>query len=273
MHWTPSKIDNGSWMSIPSIKSSWGHLQAIANDGLKGGFPVSWAEWKCCTTVLWQGNASKYCAYQAHDANPMTRNQDPWWLGWILCNAKRRATESHCMVFQGICWCHRVRQSRSVFQLSPQCKIPSVECSSNSTHVFSVQQAAVYMVHCTWFTRWRKHKPPGQDTVHPWMGRSPDSDLKLTAWCISAWLKCLFIIVAAELIVPGILPFVQTLAAGSINHTTDMMIGKETHYPLMQPMHDGSYHQASFRHPNHFNCPYMCNPIRCKPSSTDAAAR
>jgi len=42
---------------------------------------------------------------------------------------------------------------------------------------FQCDEQAVHIVRCTGSTRWRKHNPPRNDTVHLWMGTSPDSHL------------------------------------------------------------------------------------------------
>ena len=49
----------------------------------------------------------------------------------------------------------------------------------------------VHMVHCTGSARWRKPKPPGNDTVLPWMGTSLDPHIILITAYIPACLKCI----------------------------------------------------------------------------------
>jgi len=56
---------------------------------------------------------------------------------------------------------------------------------------FQCDEQAVHMVRCTGSTRWRKHKPPRNDTVLLWMGMSSDSHFQSTAGGIPVWLKCL----------------------------------------------------------------------------------
>jgi len=43
---------------------------------------------------------------------------------------------------------------------------------------FQCDEHRVYMVCCSWSTRWRKHKPPTNDTVLLWMGTTPYSHCK-----------------------------------------------------------------------------------------------
>ena len=114
----------------------------FVNDSPKRGVSVSRAECKCCKTTSQQWYASNQSAYQANDEKPATRNQNPWWFGWVVCNAKRGATELHCLVFQESCLLHRLRRSQSVFQSSQQGKIHSEQHSSNSANVFSMRQAS-----------------------------------------------------------------------------------------------------------------------------------
>ena len=106
---------------------------------------------------------------------------------------------------------------------------------------FQCDEQAVHMVRCTGSTRWRKHKPPRNDTVLLWMGTSPDSHFKSTAGRIPARLKCLFVVEDAESSVKGLLALVQTFATGPIRQTAGMVIVEERHQPPMQPLHDGSY--------------------------------
>jgi len=106
---------------------------------------------------------------------------------------------------------------------------------------FQCDEQGVHMVCCTGSTRWRKHKPPRNDTVLLWMGTSPDSHFKSTAGVIPVRLKCLFIFEDAESSLKGLLALVQTLATGPICQTTGMVIVEERHPPPMQHLHDGSY--------------------------------
>jgi hypothetical protein len=99
----------------------------------------------------------------------------------------------------------------------------------------------VHMVRCTGSTRWRKHKPPRNDTVRLWIGTSLDSHFKSTAGGIPARLKCLFVVEDAESRVTGLLALVQTVETGPIGQTAGTVIFEESHQPLMQPLHDGSY--------------------------------
>jgi len=106
---------------------------------------------------------------------------------------------------------------------------------------FQCDKQAVHMVHYTGSARWRKHKPQRNDIVLLWMERSPDSNFKSTAGCIPTWLKCLFIIENAEFSVKGLLALVQMFGTEPIYQSAGMVIVKEKHQPLMQPLHDGSY--------------------------------
>ena len=100
---------------------------------------------------------------------------------------------------------------------------------------------AAYMVHCTGSTRWRNHQQPRNDTLLLWMGMSPDSHFKMTAGCIPAHIKCLFIVDDAKSSGTGLLVLVQTFATGLIRQTAGMVIVGERHQPPVQPLHDGSY--------------------------------
>jgi len=62
----------------------------------------------------------------------------------------------------------------------------------------------------------------------------------LTAELIPARLKRLFIVKVPELRVEGLLASVQTFASWPIHQTAGMVIVKERHEPLMQPLRDGS---------------------------------
>jgi hypothetical protein len=139
---------------------------------------------------------------------------------------------------------------------------------------FQSDEQVVHMVFCTGSTRWRKHKPTRNDTVLLWMGTSPDSHFKLTAGCIPARLKCLFVVEDAEWSVKRLLALVQTFATGPIRQTGGMVIVEGRHQPPMQPLHDGSYSRKHlFRCQNHLYRPYMRDQRSCTPSSADAAAR
>jgi len=106
---------------------------------------------------------------------------------------------------------------------------------------FQFDEQAVHIVCCTGSTRWRKHKPPRNNTVLLWMGTSPVSHIVSTAGCNPAWLKCLFVIVDAESSITGLLGLVQTFPTVPIRQTAAKEIFKERHQPLMQPLNDGSY--------------------------------
>jgi hypothetical protein len=97
------------------------------------------------------------------------------------------------------------------------------------------------MVRCTGSKRWRKHKPPRNDTVHLWMGTSLDSHFKSTAGRIPTWLKCLFIVKDARSKVKWLLALVRMFATGLRRQTAGMEIVEERYQPRMQPLHDGSY--------------------------------
>jgi hypothetical protein len=105
---------------------------------------------------------------------------------------------------------------------------------------FQCDQQAVHMIHCTGSTRWRKHKPPRNDTVLLWMGTSPDSHIKSSVGCIPAWLMCLFVVEDAKSSVKWLLPLVQTFATGPIRQTAGVVIVKERYQSPMQLLHDGS---------------------------------
>jgi len=102
-------------------------------------------------------------------------------------------------------------------------------------------EPAVHMVRCTGSTRWRKHKPPRNDTVLLWMGTSPDSHMKSAAGCIPARRKCVFVAKDAESTVKGLLVSIQKFTTGPIRQAASMIIVDERHQPPMQPLHDGSY--------------------------------
>jgi len=104
-------------------------------------------------------------------------------------------------------------------------------------------EQAVQMVCCTGSTRWRKHKPPRNDTVLLWMGTSPDSHLRSTAGRILARLKCPFFVEDAQSSIKGLVALVQTFATGPIRQTAGMAILEERHQPAMQALHDGRYHR------------------------------
>jgi len=89
----------GSWISITTIKSSWGHIPDIRTKSPTQGVSLLSAESQRCTTMSWWWNTSNQSANQGNDENPTTRNLDPRWLCLVVCNGKRGATESHCLVF------------------------------------------------------------------------------------------------------------------------------------------------------------------------------
>jgi len=96
------------------------------------------------------------------------------------------------------------------------------------------------MVSCTGSTRWRKHKPPINDTVLLCMGMSPKSHFKSTAGCIPTRLQCLVAVGNAELIFKVQLSLVQMFATGSIHQTAGMMIVEQRQKPPTELLHDGS---------------------------------
>jgi len=110
---------------------------------------------------------------------------------------------------------------------------------------FQCDEQAVHLVGCTGSTRWRKRKPPRNDTVLHWMGTSLDCHFKLTAGRIPAQLKSCFVVQDAELGVQGLVALAQTFATGPIRQTAGMLIFEERHQPPMQPLQDGSYHHMS----------------------------
>ena len=75
------------------------------------------------------------------------------------------------------------------------------------------------------------------------MGTSPDSRLKTTVGRIAARLKCLPVVDDAEWSVEGLLASVQMFATRPIRQTAGMVIIEERYQPLIQPLHDGSYHR------------------------------
>jgi len=106
---------------------------------------------------------------------------------------------------------------------------------------FQCDQAAVHSVRCTGCIRWRKHKPPRNDTVHFWMVMSADSHSKSTAECIPAQLNCLFVIEDAQSSVKQLVALVRTFATGLIPQTAGMVIVEERHQPPIQPFNQGIY--------------------------------
>jgi len=109
--------------------------------------------------------------------------------------------------------------------------------------VTSVQcdEQAVYIVRCTGSRRWRKHKPPRNNTVLLWMGTSPDSYFKSTAGGIPALLKCLVVVEDAESSIGGLLAFVKMFPTGPIRQTNGMVIVEEEYQPPMRFLHNESY--------------------------------
>jgi len=75
------------------IESLWGHLQDFANTSLKGGVSLLRTDSKRCKRMSWQWCVSNKTANQVNAEKPMTRNQNPRWLGQVVYNAKRRATD------------------------------------------------------------------------------------------------------------------------------------------------------------------------------------
>jgi len=116
-----------------------------------------------------------------------------------------------------------------------QIRVMSIECD----------EQAVHMVWSTGTTRWRTHKPWRNDTVRLWIVPTQDSRFNLTPRWIQAHLKYLFIIPDAESSVDGLLDLVQTFETGLIRKTAGMLIVKQRHQPLIQPLHDGRYHCKS----------------------------
>jgi len=78
------------------------------------------------------------------------------------------------------------------------------------------------------------------------MGISPDSHWKLTAGCIPARLKCIFVVKDAESSIKGLLALVQTFATWPILQTAGMVIVEERHQPAMQSMRDESCRHEPF---------------------------
>jgi len=99
--------------------------------------------------------------------------------------------------------------------------------------LFECDEQAVHMVCRTGSTRWRKHKPPRNDTVLLWMGTRLDSHLKLTAECIPSRLKCLFIVKDDLSNINRLLALVRTFATGPILQTAGMVIVEERDQPPM----------------------------------------
>jgi len=104
---------------------------------------------------------------------------------------------------------------------------------------------AVHMVRCPWSTRWRMYKPPRNDTVRVWMGRSPDSQFKFTAECIPTQLKCLFGVDDAEASITRLPTSVQTFGTAPIHRIAGMVIIDMRPRPSIQPLHDASYCRKS----------------------------
>jgi len=106
---------------------------------------------------------------------------------------------------------------------------------------FPCNEQVVHMVHCTVSTKSRMHKPPRNDTLLLWMGTSSDSRIKLTAGCIPAQLKCLFVVKNAESSIKRLLVMVETFGTGPKLQTATMVIVEERNQLLMQPLHDANY--------------------------------
>jgi hypothetical protein len=105
---------------------------------------------------------------------------------------------------------------------------------------FQCHEQAVHLVRCTGSTRWRKHKPPRNDSVLLRMGTSPDRHYKSTAGCIPPQLNCFFVVEDAESSIQWRLGLVQTFATGPICQTAGMVIVEKLHQPPIQPLHNGS---------------------------------
>ena len=105
---------------------------------------------------------------------------------------------------------------------------------------FYGDEQAVHIVRYNWCTRWRKHKPPTNNTVCLWMGTSPDRHFQSTAGRIAAQLKSDFVVQNADGSITGLLALVQTFATGPIRQTAGMVIVQERNQPPMQPLQDGS---------------------------------
>jgi len=106
---------------------------------------------------------------------------------------------------------------------------------------FQCHEQAFPMVCCTGSIRWRKRKPPRNDTVLLWIGMSQDSHLISTAGGIPARLKWPFVVEDVESRVKVLLALVQPVATGPIRQTASIVIVEERHQPLMQLLYDGSY--------------------------------
>jgi len=107
---------------------------------------------------------------------------------------------------------------------------------------FECNERAVHMVPCTGSTRWRKHMPPRDESMHPWMGKSPDSHFMSAGGCLGTWLKVDVIVEDAELSVKSLLTSVQTFVAKPICQTAVMVILEERHQPQLATLHNGSYY-------------------------------
>ena len=114
----------------------------FANESLPGGVSVSRSQMKRFKTMSRRWYPFKESLYQVNDESPLTWNQDHWWLGRVVCNGARGATESHGLVFQVIFQLHRLRRSGSVLQSSQQSTIHSVQYSSNSANISSMRRAS-----------------------------------------------------------------------------------------------------------------------------------
>jgi len=106
-------------------------------------------------------------------------------------------------------------------------------------------ERAVHTVCCTRSTRWRRHKPPRNDTVLIWMGMCSYRHFKTTAGCRPAQLMCLFVVDNAETSVNAFVALVQTFATGPISQPASMVIVEERHQPPIKPLDNGSYRRRS----------------------------
>jgi len=111
---------------------------------------------------------------------------------------------------------------------------------------FQSNEQAVHMVCWTASTWWRKLQPPRNNRMRLWMGMSPDSRFKPTAWQKPRCLSWLLIVKDTELSIKRCLGLVQRCPKGPIRQTVGMVIVEERQQPLIQHAHDRNYHSKLY---------------------------
>jgi len=102
---------------------------------------------------------------------------------------------------------------------------------------FECDDQVVHKVCWTGSPRWGKDKPARNDTVHLWMGMSPNTHFMLTAGRIPALLNSLSIFKDAASSMTGLFVFVQMCAEGPIRQTTGKVVVEKRYQPLMHTLH------------------------------------